>query len=347
MDIEIWQRLLSLESRDVVSRWFQMLHKNDLNARRAKEIISSAKQAREFFKSASGASHAVRPLLAFYGVASLSRALALLFRKNGGEEGLAKGHGLETVGWSDRLSGDLGQAIAGIGELRVRTSGGLFSDLVTETKNRIALHVNSEVVDWRLDYDVPALGHEFALLDILDRLPDVRRQFAHLERDMRYVDLNEITYTTEAGVSLKVDAEGLKHFRSEFTDAGYSIAEQGKMAVITADAACFSKHTPQFLHTYVHKMFETIPHLHLVSQFGPGKQYSQIAVTYVLAYFLGMLARYYPTHWTALMTGEKGDALWPSINAAQHYVEIAFPELVLEFIEDALKTIEPKVHGSE
>ncbi|MER8961889.1 YaaC family protein [Mesorhizobium sp. M0701] len=340
MDAETWQRLLSLESRDVVSRWFQMLHKNDLNARRAKEIIASAKQAREFFRSSAGASYAVRPLLTFYGVASLSRALTLVFRKNGGEEGLAKGHGLETVAWSGRLSGDLSLALAGVGALQVRTTGGLFSDLVTATKNRIALHVRSEAVDWRLDYDVPAIGHEFALLDILDRLPDVENQFAHLKRDLRYVGIQDISFTTEAGLSLKVRAEGLKHFRSDFTDAGYSIAEQGEMVVITADAALFSQHTPQFLHTYVHKMFDTIPHLYLVSQFGPGKQYSQIAVTYVLAYFLGMLARYYPTHWTALMMGEKGDALWPSINAAQHYVEIAFPELVLELIEDALKTTE-------
>ncbi|WP_412177390.1 hypothetical protein [Mesorhizobium sp. YC-39] len=50
-----------------------------------------------------------------------------------------------------------------------------------------------------------------------------------------------------------------------------------------------------------------------------------------------MLARYYPTHWMALMGGEKGDVLWPSINAAQHYVETAFPELVLKLIEDALQ----------
>jgi hypothetical protein len=46
-----------------------------------------------------------------------------------------------------------------------------------------------------------------------------------------------------------------------------------------------------------------------------------------------MLARYYPTHWMALVQGDKGDTLWPTINRAQHYVENAFPELVIEMID--------------
>lgn len=345
MEDAIWQRLLSLESRDIVAKWFHKLHHKDLNARRAKEIVASAKQAREFFKSAHDSSYAVRPLLAFYGVASLSRALALLFRKNGGEEGLAKGHGLETVVWSDRLSGDLGVALATIGQLRIRTCGGLFSDLVTSTSNRMTMHIHSEAVDWRFCYDIPALGHEISLSDVLDRLPDIHNQYAHATSQLACANLHELTCTAEAGAMLRVDARGLAHFRAEFIDAGYSIADAENVAVITGSADCFSQHMPQFMHTYVHRLFGTIPSLHLASQFAPGKRYSQIAVTYILSYVLGMLARYYPTHWSALMMGEKGDALWPSINGAQQYVEVAFPALVLELIEDALKTgeIAPEV----
>jgi hypothetical protein len=336
MNVTIWHKLLSLESRDVVSQWFLKLHRNELSARRAKEIIASARQAREFFTSASNASHAVRPLLAFYGVASLSRALALLFRKNGGEEGLTKGHGLETVTWSKSLSGDLNQALVSIGGLRVRSCSGLFSDLIVETKNRMAMHVNSSGVDWRFNYKIPDLGHEIALSDILDRLPDIRDQHAHVKKNAPLVCVEKIGFNSTSGASIKVNADRLKNFESEFSEAGFSISYSGSSAVITVNAQGFEINTPQFLHSYVHKMFGAIPSLHLVSEFGPGVKYSQIAVTYVLSYFLGMLARYYPTHWTALMMGEKGDLLWPSINAAQRYVEIAFPELVLEMIEDSI-----------
>jgi hypothetical protein len=50
-----------------------------------------------------------------------------------------------------------------------------------------------------------------------------------------------------------------------------------------------------------------------------------------------MLVRYYPTHWISLLQGEKGDALWPTINRAQQFVESSFPELVVEMIYDILK----------
>jgi hypothetical protein len=46
-------------------------------------------QAREFFRNSDAAANSVKPLLTFYGVASLVRALTLLLRRDGGEECLA------------------------------------------------------------------------------------------------------------------------------------------------------------------------------------------------------------------------------------------------------------------
>jgi hypothetical protein len=77
------------------------------DARRAKEITAAAKQAREFFRNSHAADNSVKPLLTFYGVASLARALTLILKRDGGEEGLTKGHRLETIDWSNQLSGDL------------------------------------------------------------------------------------------------------------------------------------------------------------------------------------------------------------------------------------------------
>ncbi len=73
-----WQLLFSLESRDIAAKWHLQITGRKLNARRAKEINSSAKQAREFFRNAENSNDSVRPLLTFYGVASLSRAVVLL-----------------------------------------------------------------------------------------------------------------------------------------------------------------------------------------------------------------------------------------------------------------------------
>jgi len=91
------------------------------------------------------------------------------------------------------------------------------------------------------------------------------------------------------------------------------------------------------MHTYIHKAFGAIPTLHIVDPLDNDTRYSQLAMTYLVSYVLGMLARYFPTHWISLASGEKGDGLWPAINAAQRYVDQAFPELVIEFVEDLLK----------
>ncbi|MGO7673860.1 YaaC family protein [Rhizobium ruizarguesonis] len=337
MESRTWQKLMSLESRDVVSQWFTRLHHRDLNARRAKEITAAAKQAREFFKSSSESAYAVRPLLTFYGVASLSRALTLLFRKDGGEEGLTRGHGLETVSWADTLSGELGQALSKIGNLTVRTTRGLFEDLIVATDNCITMHVRSAGVDWSINYDVPPPGQELRLSDLLDRLPDIADQHQHLQRKTLYARVApDMTFDDANGVSMTITSGNHEPFRSEFTSAGYAVAKSGRQIVLIASAAVFNEHVPQFVHSYVHKAFGSIPDLCVASELAPKLRYSQIAFTYVISYQLGMLARYYPTHWTSLMAGDKGDSLWPSINAAHHYIETTLPQLVLELIDDRL-----------
>jgi hypothetical protein len=89
---------------------------------------------------------------------------------------------------------------------------------------------------------------------------------------------------------------------------------------------------PQLMHAYINKQFGSIPHLHIVRPMPNNVLLSQLAVTYMLSYFLGMLTRYYPTHWVALHGGHNGDRLWPTVSAVQSYVESTFPEQIIEFI---------------
>ena len=87
-----------------------------------------------------------------------------------------------------------------------------------------------------------------------------------------------------------------------------------------------------FVHAYVWKMAGAIPSLSLAVPFHGGARFSQLCITYIISYVLGMLVRYYPTHWIALINGGQGDLLWPTVNRAQHYVESIFPELVAEYV---------------
>lgn len=337
MNNEIWQQLLSLENRDITQKWFNQIHGRELNLRRSTEINAASKQAREYFRNASNASNTVRPLLTFYGVASLSRALLLLLRCNGGEETLKAGHGLMTVDWANTLSGDLTKGISSLGDLKVATCSGLFSDFLNETENRISIHIDSSNVDWKLKYEIPELNKQITLFELFERIPDLEKDYLNIEKDIKYAAVSEMTYSSENGFNARVNGQQFEGFKNIYEKLGYEIIKNNKLYTIKCNAEIFSKNLPLFLHKYIHKTFGSIPDLYIVEPFQNTENYSQLSVTYIIAYFLGMLVRYYPTHWTSLVQGEKGDCFWPLLNRAQHFVETSFPELVIELIADILK----------
>lgn len=162
--IEVRQQLVRLESRHIVKEWFKKIHNLELNTQRTIEITYAARQSREFFKNAEIADYTVRPLLTFYGVSVLSKALILLLRKEGGEDSLTEGHGLNAKGWSNILKGnDISTRLKNIGNLEVETCNGVFSDLVKQTNNKVTIHIQSAAVDWRLNYEIPSEKYKFNL----------------------------------------------------------------------------------------------------------------------------------------------------------------------------------------
>ncbi len=340
MDQEIWHQLLPLESRDITKKWFSIIHGRELNTRRTKEINAAAKQAREYFRNASKADYSVRPLLTFYGVASLSRSFLLLLKRDGGEEKLTEGHGLSTVDWGSILSGDSSKGLKSLLKLKVQTCSGLFSDFARETNNRISIHVSSSSVDWRLNYDIPELGKQLSLGDLFSRIPDLFRDYSTVSSDIRYARINELICDRENGFRAKVRSDNFYRFMVTYLNMGYTIDLQDQWSIVTASADMFTQKIPLFVHSYIHKTFGSIPTLYIADPFNGNFAYSQLCITYIVAYYLGMLVRYYPTHWISLIHGDKGDALWPTVNRAQQFVENTFPELVVEMISDILKECE-------
>ena len=336
MNQKIWQRLLSLETRDVTQQRFKSIHERTLNARRAREINASAKQAREYFTNASNCNHSVRPLLAFYGVICLSRALLLLLRREGGEEVLTSGHGIETLDWGSVMAGKTAHGLRRLGDLRIRTCSGLFSDFVASTQNRMAIHVQSAGVDWRIYYDVPDQRQEISVGDLFSRIPDLRRDYAVVSSHSRFTPVSEMTYSSDDGFRAKVKYDNFDKFEDVYKTSGYEISVDGEYCVLTCREETLERSKPQFVHSYLNKVFGVIPNLHIAEPFPGSSRYSQLCITYLVSYVLGMLVRYYPTHWIALVQGEHGDAIWPTVNLANQLVEESFPELVAEMIDDAI-----------
>ena len=216
MNRDIWQKLLSLESRDITQQRFKQIHSKELNARRAREINAAARQAREYFRNVTNSDLSVRPLLTFYGVTSLSRALLLLLKADGGEEGLHAGHGIETVRWGDVMSSDTADGLTRLKELKIRRRAGLFSDFVNYTRNRMAIHLRSAGVDWRCSYDVPKRDEEFSVEDLFSRIPDLRQDYSDVSTVLRYTTVNELTYNSDNGLRMKVKKEPFLQFRAVY-----------------------------------------------------------------------------------------------------------------------------------
>lgn len=333
-----WQDLLNLESRDFVSDWFEETHGRKLSARRAKEINASARQGREYFRSASMASFAVRPLLAFYGTASLCRSLTLLHLRDSGEEGLRQGHGLETVAWSGMLSGELPVALRSIDKLKIRACRGLFTDLIAATCKHTTFRIYDNTIYVPKENGKECLGLETSLESILERIPDIPYKVT-AERPIKWVRLKDFAHSPGSGAKLSVYGAPDHPVCVEYARAGFILSQEEDFyepdqptTVLEIDNDGLVKYFPQIVDTRVVRTVGGHPSPHLISKLSPDIWLSQVSVTYMLSYILGMLARYFPTHWSSLMGGEKGDAIWPRINAAQMYIETALPELVLEFV---------------
>lgn len=349
MQHEVWQRLVALESRDAVVGWHNEITGRTLGARRAQEITSASRQAREFFRSASSADRSVSPLLGFYGVTSLSRATTLLLKANGGEETLTQAHGLETVGWSGVLQSDVASGIGSIAELEVRTTAGLFMDFIRETANRMCIHVRSSGVDWQVPYGLPPSGDTIKFGDLLSRLPDLASEHSRSSETPNYAYVSQMAYSAEAGFEAKAARGTFEPFKADYESLGYEVATEGENVSIHGTTSVFADALPQLMHSYARKMFGTIPSLYIVKPLPTGSRYSQMAVTYLLSFFLGMLARYYPTHWVALYSGHKGDRRWPEISMVQTYVDTVYPELINEFILESVRqaTLAPTVNATQ
>ena len=332
MEPRIRHDLLSLESRDVVQQRFKRIHSRDLSARRAREINAAAKQAREYFRNSRNADHLVRPLLTFYGVASLTRALVLLLRAKGGEECLTPRHGLERVGWAEAMSGSTSEGLRNLRQLKIRRRRGLFSDLVEHTQNRVLLHVTSTAVEGSIPYNTPDTAEGISVDDLFSRIPDLRQEYSILCDLLQYTLVDHLSFTSKDRLMVKVYEKDFVGLSDYFTSQGYTSSLDGKWCVLSCDAETAQKVSPLFIHTYLDKQFGRIHRLYMAEPFPGGACYSQLCITYMVSFILGMLARYYPTHWMALINGSKGDSIWPAMSRAQEVVEHTYPELVAEFI---------------
>ena len=60
---------------------------------------------------------------------------------------------------------------------------------------------------------------------------------------------------------------------------------------------------------------------------------SKLAMAFAASYALGMLVRYYPSHWSAMLQNVKHDGALPTLLAVLEHIEHDVPRMVAEFLE--------------
>ncbi len=334
---EIKQFLLKLENRDIVKIWYRKIHDRELSERRTIEINSSAKQFSEYFRNAEKSSYIVKPLLLFYGITSLSKSLILLLKKKGGEETFKNSHGLHITNWNNVLrTQNFSDGLRNIGNLEIEIENGLFYEFIRTTENKTLIHLNGSDVDFALSYDIPNLGNRYSLNEFISRIPDFNKDINDLTIIPQYASMHGLTYSEGMGLNLSLFKCNIYLedylYRNNFTKTSFD--EYSNLTNFNAQADDTSLF---ILHEYLSKTIGAIPNPKVVVPFNNNQCLSELSIAYIISYYLGMLVRYYPTHWTALVQGSNGDVYWPVLNRAIRYTENVFPELIVEFIQKILK----------
>ena len=320
----------SLESLDYIYGTFERLHARKASASRVRSISASAKQAREYFAQALASSFYVKPLLTFYGVASLTRAMTVLLSRQGGEEALTQGHGLVTAEWKSVLTSDIGKGVSNLGNLVVKTSKGLFLDQISATRNRISIEGTARRPWVRYKGSELPCGKDVKLIDLILSIPDLQDQIWTSGLQSKFGVVSDISFLNGPHNRAPfIDIPG-NEIGQAYEAMGYKVAD----GTIQVDRETFVQNPPQMMSDMRDRTANTqVVHYITIPLLGQSSL-SQLSITFIASFYMGMLARYYPTHWVALIDGVKGDSFSPILKRLQKYIDNNYPDLVATMIDD-------------
>ncbi|VVP32096.1 hypothetical protein PS874_04265 [Pseudomonas fluorescens] len=341
--MDSWARLSLYESTDLVKSLFHKRHSRTLNTGKAQEIVSALAQGREYFTAAADAGLLVRPVLQYYGVLALSRGLILLLSPNLRETALPQAHGLSSSGWGANLSDKKP------GELSVAVNKGTFLSLMEHTGNFDTPWVYTGPYPSKLilarSYPTTSLADiRITFEDVLSRTPELREIFektfqksASNYRSFMFtigdaltdIDVfpgvhglpDEATLRQQLTIPTSVEIVHTLHHNFVYTDGHY------RYRLIHPTDSSWIEFLPQF-----ENVSET--YSALISPFQNNIHISKIGRYFLLAFFLGTLSRYHPTHWLGMMQGQQnGDFIMPAIREVMNIVQANYCTLIIRELE--------------
>ena len=333
-----WKTISRFESHDFVANWYRKAHGRNANAAKVRQINACFAHGREYFRNAGRAEMSVKPLLLYYGVLSCCRGVILANNPGKKEESLKPRHGLETVNWQNTLSGGIKDVL----ELRIRATDGTFGELVDVCWHLNTLHVFSGPTNEMGSTGQPLGNVRFAtdgshlsLDDLLSRL---------LQTGMTYPDLTGRRAKMFGGARIASHAPGvhlafpmrgipeelgrLADGKNVYVGSSNQVVPGFRQSDDAGDTLIFVRRNGE-----AHLNIFPVSHyggesefMVVILDFPNGDKLTEFIKLYLVSYTLGMLARYHPSMWTALLRNEKGDFAQPLLVDAVQAIERDFAE---------------------
>ena len=327
---KIWHNLYDYESKDLIERYIEKNYNRKASKRQIIEISSNFIQGREFFRNSEKSNFSVKPLLLYYGVNSISRGLILLLNPHLSESSLKPSHGLETINWRDYISNN------DIINLPVEIKKGAFYELITETKNKSYLKLNSSGVNWNAIFPIPNLNSRFTLSDLIQTFPDLSIEYNKWtsenlhpikinsfdnENNVYKFNINKYNLNTakiQSTLGNKFEIIKISEFQNHFE------------LIISQD------NIPQFTQSINQDPFE-IGEVVISKIINENIYLNSLSQFYSLSFFLGMLSRYFPSYWINLNKTEKGDCIYPLFLKSLDIISKEYPKLIAEYLDNPRK----------
>ena len=344
-----WKYISLFESHDYVDRWYRKAHGGNASSTKIGQINACFAHGREYFRNAERSDMSVKPLLLYYGVLSYSRGVILANNSSKKEESLKPRHGIETVDWQNTLSGGIKNVL----DLGVRATDGTFGELVDvcwhlKTRHLFAGATNELVsAGQRLgDVAFASDGSMLTLDDLIARL---------LQTGLGYADLTGRPPKTFRGARIASHPPGI-HLAFPLVgipDQLRGLADGQTVTIGSSNQVCpgFRQSDDAGDTLIFHGGRETsvdpvFPVSHyggegeymvVIADFPNGDRLTEFIKLYLVAFVLGMLGRYYPSVWTALLRNEKGDFAQPLLVQAVEAVQEAFAEQLSHQLTGVIK----------
>ena len=331
-----WQSVSRFESYDFAANWYRKTHGRNASAQKVAQINACFSHGREFFWNAERSEMSVKPLLLYYGVLSCCRGVILVNNTEKKEESLKPRHGLEPTGWQNTLSGGIKNVLA----VKIRATDGTFRELVDVCWHIKTLHLFDGPTNELVSTGQPLGDVRFAtdgscltLGDLISRLLQTGGGYAELTgmpaamyRGARIASHPPGVHLAFPLVGIPAALRGLEDGDRIRVGSSNQVFPGFRQCDDAGDTLIFARRGDEsYLRDFpVSHYGGEGEYMVVMLDFPNGDKLTEFMKLYLISYILGMLVRYYPSIWTALLRNEKGDFAQPLLVDAVEAIEKDF-----------------------